>query len=56
MNDGLDVGGRLNRALTVAIKDMTATQTCGIMGQLKSRLVVPIMIVDYDRCFVESHD
>ena len=46
MNDGLDVGGRLNRTSTVAINNTTATQTCGIVGRQKLRLGMPIVICD----------
>ena len=41
-----EAGGRLNRSLTAAIKDMTATQTCNIVGQQKLRLAVHMVIVD----------
>ena len=51
-----EAGGRLNRSSTAAIKDMTATQTCNIVGRQQLRLVVPMVIVDYDKCFVVWHD
>ena len=50
MSTSADVGANVGTKVSVA------TQTCGIVGQQTLRLVVPIVIVDYDRCFVVLHD
>ena len=52
MNDGLDVGDRLNRAVGRDDKKYDGNSSMQHRGAEKSRLVVAMVIVDYDSCFV----